>query len=92
MPTPVNHPPLNVALAAWKTFEASLPGDTGTTAARLVYDIAVAGVGAENMVIEELMPNIPFVRGGVIKVTESAADSVTMTLAGLLEAKLEAGQ
>ncbi len=89
MTTPA--PPLNLAMASFKTFLASLPPDTRMTAARLVYDLSVGAVAATNEIIEQLMPQIPFVRGTVIKVTDSAADGVISTLAGVLEAKLEAG-
>lgn len=82
-------PPLNVAIQSWRTFVADLPSDTRTTLARLVYDIAVGAVGAVNALIVTLMPQIPFVRGIVIKAAQSATDSVIDTLAGLLETKLE---
>ncbi len=85
-------PPLNVAIQSWKTFVASLPPDTRMTLARLVYDVSVGAVGATNEAIFELMPQIPFVRGAVIKASQGAADGVITSLAGLLEAKLEAGQ
>lgn len=85
-------PPLNIAIQSWHTFVASLPPDTRMTLARLVYDISVGAVGTVNALIVQLMPQIPFVRGIVIKASQSAADSVIQTLAGLLEKKLEAGQ
>ena len=84
-----NPPTVNVAMASIKAFVANLPADTRPTLARLVYDLAVASVCAVNVAIQQLMPNIPLVRGIVVKAAQGAVDGTINSLAGLLEEKLE---
>ena len=84
-------PALNVAIQAWHTFVADLPPDTRMTLARLTYDISVGVVGATNEAIFELVPQVPLIRGAIIKASQGAADGLINNLAQMLETKLEAG-